>query len=105
MAFPAFKNVNPDDPIIDKLESNVAQVFSYLQGKAIIDGVLIEGVALLSSKTNLVPHLLQRRPRGYIVVKQNANATIWDSTPAANIENIYLQLLVSANVTVSLWVF
>lgn len=79
MTFPVFKILNVDDPIISKLESNVSDVFSYLSRKQLIDGILLQDVSLSAAQANLVPHLLQRTPKGYLVAKKRP-ATVGSGT-------------------------
>lgn len=70
MTFPNFRNVNFGDDDLNKLEQNIKEVFSYLQAKQFIDGILLEGLELSAGSANLVPHLLSRKPKGYVVVKK-----------------------------------
>lgn len=69
----------------------------------ILDGVLLENIPL-TVNSRQVQHKLGRRIRGWIIIKQNADAVIYDDS--ANYDNkTFIKLKATANVTVSLWVF
>ena len=68
------------------------------------DSVLLEEIEIGTS-TTLVPHKLSRASRGYFIVKQDANATIWQDTTVTNNLELFIPLVASAAVTVSLVVF
>lgn len=89
MGFPHFKEINPPDDIVSKLETNVAEVFDFLEGNQLIDGILLEGVVLSAAIANLVPHKLQRIPRGYFVVKKRPSPVIATSITDIGTERIW----------------
>ena len=64
-------------------------------------GTLI-GPVDLTTGVNQVNHLLQRIPQGWIIVDQNASASIYRSAP---FNKLTLTLTTSAPVSVKLWVF
>lgn len=85
----------------DALQSFVRPLLS-LQ---LLDGRLVEDVALVSGQANYVPHGLGRRAK-WLAVSPNADARIWEDTAtAAPVPTTQLVLRASANVTVHLWVF
>jgi hypothetical protein len=65
------------------------------------NGVLLQEVEL-STGTNKINHKLGRKPQGWVVVDQNAAATVYRSAP---FNALTLTLTASAGVTVSLHVF
>lgn len=65
-------------------------------------GRLIEDVVLGATAVD-VPHLLQREPRGWIVVRRSANQSVWEGTQSR--PTMFLNLVASGTVTVSLYVF
>lgn len=105
MAIAAFRRVRTKNDDVQQLQDAVALVLQDVRSRTLIDGRLIEGLALTSGAVNVVNHFLDRPPRGYHVVRASAAASVWDTqddnvTPARN-----LNLWTSADVTVSLWVF
>lgn len=69
----------------------------------ILDGNLIEDVVVKAVGGANVSHKLDKPYTGWIVVKQNANANVWETRPTNNRTSILLNS--SADVTISLWVF
>lgn len=84
------------------LRGNLQESFRALEGSAIIDGVLLEGVAVSASAADVV-HTLGRAWSGYVVVAANAQVDVWDTASAD--ETKILRLVASGAATVSLWVF
>lgn len=69
----------------------------------IVDGVLVQGVAIAASPTDtLVDHGLGRLPLSFAILAPNANATVWENGARTATQ---LTLTASATVTVDLWVF
>lgn len=91
-------------PFFDKskIDLRVADLLNTLRSIAILDGALLTDVALSTSATN-VNHGLGRQPIGYIVVGQNAAASIFETKSART--NATFQLTSSASVTADIWVF
>lgn len=105
MALKAFRRVRTDREDVKQLQDAVANTFQTILGRQIIDGLLLEDVELVTGSIQTVEHKLGRKLAGYIVVKRDAEATVWDSQAASTLPEKTLSLNVSANVTVSLWVF
>lgn len=104
MTIPVFKKIGTDDLILDKFQTNVDQVLTSISSRRIIDGILLRDIVLTTSAL-LVPHLLGHPIDGYIVVKSNANAVVYDDEATNTIKDRFIKLLASATVTVTLWVF
>lgn len=68
-----------------------------------LDGVLISDVPLVSTGFSSVGHRLSRRPRGYLVISQDASASVYEDKSLRDERNIALRS--SATVNVDLWVF
>ena len=68
----------------------------------LVDGVLLTDQELSRAATNYVAHGLGRTPQGWIIVRINAAATVYE---AQDPDDRYLYLTTSADATVSLWVF
>lgn len=65
-------------------------------------GRIIEDVSLSATPTD-VPHLLQRRPAGWFIVRRDADARVWEGTQTD--AAMFLTLVASAAVTVNVYVF
>lgn len=72
---------------------------------AILDGVLVEQIALGAGTVTQVQHMLGRVPRGWAVVRRSADARVWDAPEGSPASDKLLALRANAAVTVSLWVF
>lgn len=82
------------------LQHNTEEGLRNAPGGLITKGRLIEGVQLTTAGLRLA-HGLKRRPRGFLIVDADANATVWRTEWDAS----FLHLDASATVTVSIWVF
>lgn len=100
-----FKTIKAKDSELNVVQSNVQTMFKYLNLSVLKDAMLLENVSIDTGLSVGIPHKLGRKPKGYIVVKQNAEANIWFSDTTENLEKLYLTLNSSANVIVSLIVF
>jgi len=97
-----FKKVSGVEDDVAKLQERLQEFFVPLVSNPMLDGNLLQNVALTTSEKK-VEHGLGRAPIGWIVVKQSANAVIWQ--PNSDLSGVFLNLQASAAVTVSLWVF
>ena len=95
-----FKKVS-DEKNIARIQENIGQAIDIIVDKAIIDGILIKDISLVTGSVNIISHKLNRKPLGYIVVKRDAESTIWDTSSNTKV----ISLNCSANVTVSIWIF
>lgn len=87
---------------VAKLQERLQEFFVPLVANPLLDGVLLNDVALTASATR-VEHKLRRKPLGWIVVNKSANADVWQS--ANDLSTAFLTLQASGTVTVSLWIF
>lgn len=99
---PSFQGLPSQSVELNRIQGQVGKTFDKITACPLLDGILIEDVALTTSATN-VNHKLNRVPIGWIVVNNNANAVVYSS--AASLPKQYLTLTASASCTVSLWVF
>jgi hypothetical protein len=102
-----FVNIGgPEGPAITRalvsMQDSTAEALRSVQ-QPIVDGVLISGVALSGTDTD-VNHGLGRRYNGYVVVSKSVQADVYDgaSTPDPSVA---ISLAANTSVTVSLWVF
>ena len=99
-----FESINTTDSDIRELQYGLSTVLRPVTKAPILDGVLLEDIALSTSSTD-VPHKLGRAARGYIPVKMNASANVYDEESSNGDKENFLKLKASASVTVNLWVF
>lgn len=100
----SFRKVVGQDRELNQVQSNVAQAVSEFIKSPLLDGRLIEDLSLTTSSTR-IEHKLGRVPRGYLIVKRNANAQVYDTLSSEGSPELFLPLTASGNVTVSLWIF
>lgn len=86
---------------LDLLQSKWKAELDPKLGNVLANGLLISNVSL-SIGDNVINHKLGRVQQGWILVDQNAGATIYRS---AALNDSTLTLNSSAGVTISLWVF
>lgn len=100
---PAFRAIRTALGDVQRLQDALSKVFNAIQTKQILDGRLIENVAIVTGTAKEIDHGLQKPVRGWIVIDKNAQATVWST--ASDLPNRTLILNTSADVTVSLWIF
>lgn len=101
MAVERFKTTEFSDANLQKLQDNCERKFDVYDFLPFFGGILIKDVAITTSDTT-INHGLKKVPVGYLVVKKNANAQIWDT---ANFNQNNITLRASATVTANVWVF
>jgi hypothetical protein len=101
-----FKDVHiEEDDIhgsVERLSDSIRRALSGITQSDIISGSLLTDISL-STAARRIEHKLGRKPLGYIVVKRDANAVIYDEDEQR--QDLFLNLIASADVTISLWVF
>jgi hypothetical protein len=100
-----FRRIRTANDELRQLQDATAVVFASLAGRSLIDGVLIKDLAFTASVEKTVNHFLGREIEGWLVVKKNATADIWDGQATNPTPTRTLRLTASADVTISLWVF
>lgn len=103
MTLPRFAKVQVDDEALNRVQDRIKVVTDALVANQLLEGRLLT-VTLTAGSFNRVTHGLGRQPQGYLVVRRNANAVIWDQ-PNGTDANAFLYLQPSATVTATLWVF
>ena len=105
MALKFFKKINTTIKEIYQTQENVEQVLKPILNSAIVDGVLIKDIDVGTSDT-VVNHKLGRSPLGWIVVKRNENAVIYESSTTNNNRDKVLILQASSATTDTyFWIF
>lgn len=101
MLSPLIKIRVRDNQDLMALQDNVSGWTEQLRNQAILPGRLIENQIIETTNTDL-SHGLGKELTGWVIVRSNADARIWEPTGATS---GILRLRASATVTVSLWVF
>jgi|TARA_R100001443_G_scaffold33383_3_gene47301 hypothetical protein len=99
-----FTEIHTGDAKIDQLQSNIRTAISPLLSLPFADGVHKTDVALGTSDT-LVDHGLGRKFVGYIITKQNADTSVFESSTTNNFPDVQMILKAGATVTVDLFFF
>jgi hypothetical protein len=99
-----FRKVLGGDVASTRMQSNVGQAVDTMLKSPLVEGRLIENVALTTAAIN-VEHKLGRKLQGYMVVQQNAGFIVFDAIVATTDTALYLPLKATGVCTVSLWVF
>jgi hypothetical protein len=96
------EKIQTENQDLTRIQYNIAKAYDTLGEVPLNAGRLIENVALSSTAVS-IEHKLGREFRGWIIVRTNANQTVWESTQLA--PKTLLKLVASGSVTVSLFVF
>ena|ERR1043165_2183268 len=99
-----FRKVLGGDRQMTQLQTNVEQAVAEVIRSPILNGRLIDSVALSTTVTK-VEHKLGRPIRGYWVVRNNAGAVLQDNLDSESQPELYLPLIADLSCTVYLWVF
>lgn len=89
------------DQGLNLLQTKWAAQLNPVLSLPILDGNLIEGIALING-TTVINHLLARLQRGWVITDINAGAAVYRSAPY---NSSTLTLTSGASCTISLWVF
>lgn len=90
---------------LGRLASLLAASLRWVHAYPPNDCILIEGAVLASGSTQLLEHKLGRRVRGWRVVDRSSAATVYRDTASTADLALYLPLVVSASLTVSIEAF
>jgi hypothetical protein len=96
--------VQTTDRNINQLQTNIISALQPLLLGGILDGTVLTNVSLVSG-SNAVPHGLNRKLQGWIIVRQRAAATVYDTQDNNPNPTSTLLLTSSAGVVVDLYVF
>lgn len=102
-----FLRLHSNDQAVNRLQDNMQLFAEFLQSVPILDGVLLEGISLAVSSSNLVQHGLDRTWRGWFIVNLESASfpDIFVPSTDTSDRTRYIQLDSSVAATVSLWVF
>lgn len=96
--------VQTTDRLINQLQQNITQAVNPVIANPLVKGVTLNRVKLVSG-SNDVAHTLGRTLQGWMIVRQRASATIYDTQDANKSADKTLVLVTSADVTVDLYVY
>ena len=94
-----FEYINFNDYKLEKIQNNISKSFALINAD-FTNGLLISDIALTAVVTQ-VNHGLRKTPSGYIVLKRNAGAVVFNGSINEN----YIELSSTVNVTVDIWIF
>lgn len=97
-----FRKVFTGDRSFDTLQTNIEAAVGNFLRIPILDGVLLENIELIAGQT-AVQHKLDRKFKGYIIVRKSNAASIYDIVN--NEPEKYVTLDSSIPCTVSIWIF
>lgn len=102
MALKGFRYQQQKDPSAQRMAVAIKDFTQQLERNPLLDGLLVENVTIATTDTNVV-HGLGRDFRGWIIVRRDAAADVYEGTQINEAQ--YLTLIASSSVTVSLYVF
>lgn len=99
------KLLHTDDQDLQQLQGNVYEVIRPWEGVPLLSGLLLTDIVLSAAETK-VAHGLGRPIQGWLIVRTNGNAVVYESSqPSANLRDRFVHLKATGNVVVTLWVF
>ena len=100
--------IPPDFPmarVFNNAQDHIESVINPVLDSAIVNGVILEDIDLVSGSFTSVEHKLGRKPRGYLVIRKSAAQTVYEDVGDYDNRKLFLKLRASGSVTVNLWVF
>ena len=91
--------------VFNNAQDHIESVINPVLDSAIIDGVILEDIDLVSTGFTSVEHKLGRKPRGYLVIRKSAAQTVYEDVGDYDNRKLFIKLRASGSVTVNLWVF
>ncbi len=98
-----FTTIHTGDSAVDRVQTHIQTALRPLLQNPLGDGALQKEIELGVSEV-LVSHGLGRRPEGFIVTRQNASASIYESS-TATFPDRQIALTASATVTADIYFF
>ena len=91
--------------VFNSAQDHVESVINPVLDSAVIDGVILEDIDLVSGSFTSVEHKLGRKPRGYLVIRKSAAETVYEDVGDYDNRKLFIKLRASGSLTVNLWVF
>lgn len=99
-----FQKIFTQDPLQQRLQDNIANSFNQFEKLPQLDSVIVKNVAITTNDT-IINHKLNREVQGWQIVRQNANAVVYESSTVNTQPSSTIILKASANCTVSILFF
>ena len=101
-----FRKVNdPQEALLMRLQDNVELSLNQIIGNRILDGIILENITISTGVDNKVNHKLSRKFIGWIIVRNNAESVVYESTTVNNIPEKQIILNASADAIISIYIF
>jgi hypothetical protein len=102
MAIKNYAKINTQDYDLSRVQDAVTNFANQFTQNPTLDGILLEGISLISAQDNLVETGLGRPWRAWFLGRLSTNAQVYEG--AQTNMNKFLNLQCTANCTVSIWV-
>lgn len=99
-----FQKIFTQDSLQQRLQDNIANSFNQFERLPQLDSTIVKDVAITTNDT-FVEHRLGREVQGWQLVRQNANAVVYESSTVNAQPSSTIILKASANCTVSILFF
>ena len=100
-----FKRQNFSNEEVKRLNDNCAVSFDSILPFPMLSGIIIPNIIMLSGIDKIINHGLGVPYTGWFIIRQNAAASIYESSTVNTLQDLQIILKSSANVTVSLFIF
>ena len=91
--------------VFNNAQDHIESVINPVLNSAIVNGVILEDIDLVSGSFTSIEHKLGRKPRGYLVIRKSAAQTVYEDAGDYDNRKLFIKLRASGSVTVNLWVF
>lgn len=103
MTLGKFKQIKSSNYELMRVQDNVNSALIPIQNSQVIDGQVLKDVILTTGNANIINHRLNRNIVGYLVIRKNADANVWDASSLT--PNLSILLYTDSNCKVDLYVF
>jgi hypothetical protein len=100
-----FRKIFTEDPLQQRLQDSIAQSFAQFEKLPQLDSVIVKNIALSAAVDNAVEHKLGREIIGWQIIRQNANAVVYESPTVNTTPSSFVILRASATCTVTILFF
>jgi hypothetical protein len=104
VASPRTVRVQSGDRVLSLIQDNLAKAIDDIADQPLTGGVVVSGIPLVAGP-NVVNHTLNRLLVGWYLVRNRANATVFDTQDSNLMPTKTLLLTASAATTVDIFVF
>ena len=101
---PKLQRIQTGDRVLNMIQDNVSNILDPYSSKEILQGQILQNVALISGANNVV-HKLSRPLIGWFIVRQRSAGTVYDTQDTNTQPSLFLTLVASANMSVDIYVF